>query len=145
MSPLLRYLLIAITAAALAFGITYALLQPAPDPAEVDELAWMQKEFRLTPDQSAAIAQLHDDYFPVCMDHCRNIVRARDALAAAGPAERPAAQAELARLETVCRDATLAHLQRVAAVMPPDQGTRFLALVTPKVSGHSHSAPLGLK
>lgn len=144
MSPLVRYLLLAFVAAALAFGVTYFALRPDNAPAP-DEMAWLQKEFRLTDAQLAAVSQLHDDYLPVCTDHCTRIVRARKALSAAAPADRPAAQAELARLEAVCRDATLAHLQRVAAAMPPDQGPRFLSLVGPKVSGQNHHAPLGLK
>lgn len=147
MSPFVRYVLLAIVAAALAFGVTYLALRPAATASleELDELAWLKKEFRLTDAQLETIARLHDDYFPVCMDHCKRIVRARETLAAASPAAQPDAQAELARLEAVCRDATLAHLQRVAAVMPPEQGARFLALVGPKVSGQSHHAPLGLK
>lgn len=144
MSPFLRYVLLAVVAAALAFCVTHFALR-SDAPAAPDEMAWLQKEFRLTPDQSAAIAQLHDDYFPICMDHCRQIMRARETLATAAPADLPAAQAELSRLEAVCRDATLAHLQRVAAAMPPDEAARFLSLVRPKVSGQSHHAPLGLK
>ncbi|MDF3057713.1 MAG: hypothetical protein K0R17_1928 [Rariglobus sp.] len=132
----------ALAAAAFAFGLTFALLRPAADN-EADEMAWMQKEFQLTPAQTTAIAQLHDDYFPVCMDHCKRIVQARKHLAVAD--DKPAAQAELTRLEAICHDATQAHLKRVAAVMSPEQGARFLALVGPKVSGQSHEAPLGLK
>jgi hypothetical protein len=68
---------------------------------------------------------------------------ARKALVSAS--DKTAAHAELARLEAVCQDATRAHLKRVAAVMSPDQGARFLSLVEPKVSGQTHSAPVGLK
>jgi hypothetical protein len=142
MSPLLRYTLFAIAAAALAFGVTCALLRPAPT-ADADEIAWMQKEFHLTPTQTSVIEQLHTDYHPVCMSHCKLIKQARDKLSVSSDIATD--QAELTRLEAVCRDATLAHLQRVAAVMSPDEGARFLALVTPKVSGQSHDAPLGLK
>lgn len=143
MSPVVRYTLLALAAAALAFGVTHFCLRPSS--ADTDEIAWMRTEFKLTDTQVAAIEKLHDDYFPVCMAHCAAITRARKQLDAAPPDEKPAAQAEFARLQAVCHDATLAHLQRVAAVMPPDQGARFLALVGPKVSGQSHDAPLGLK
>lgn len=144
MTPFPRYFLLAAVAAVLAFGVTYLALRPAA-ASEPDEMAWLQKEFRLTPSQAAAIEQLHTDYFPVCMDHCERIVQARKTLASASPTDLPGARAELARLEDVCRDATLAHLQRVAAVMSPGQGTRFLSLVGPKVSRQNHDAPLGLK
>lgn len=137
-------LLIVCTLAAglLAFGLTrWACAPRMAGPG--DEIAWMQSEFKLTPSQVAVIEKLHDDYHPVCMDHCKRILQARKNLASAP--DKTAAQAELLRLEAVCHDATLAHLQRVAAVMTPDQGARFLSLVQPKVSGQSHHAPLGLK
>lgn len=133
MSPAVRYTLIALAAAVLAFGVTHFALRPSPD---TDEIAWLRSEFNLTPDQVAAVEQLHADYHPVCMAHCAAITEAH---------EKSAPPAELARLEAVCRDATLAHLQRVAAVMTPAESARFLALVTPKVSGHPHDVPLGLK
>jgi hypothetical protein len=132
-SPAVRYALIALAAAALAFGVTWLALRPS---ADTDEIAWLRTEFNLTPVQVTAIQQLHDDYFPVCMAHCAAISKAR---------KQSAPPAEIARLEAVCHDATLAHLQRVAAVMPPAEAARFLALVTPKVSGQSHATPLGLQ
>jgi hypothetical protein len=141
-SPLVRYILLVVAASALAFGLTYALLRPAPD-TEADEMVWMQNEFHLTPSQASAIERLHADYQPICMEHCKLIKQVRDNLASS--ADKASAQAELSRLEAVCREATQAHLQRVAAVMSPEQGARFLALVAPKVSGQKHDAPLGLK
>lgn len=142
MSPLVRYLLLVIAAATLAFGLTCVLLRPAHN-AEIDEMVWMQKEFHLTSAQTVVIEQLHADYHPVCMEHCKLIRQAREKLATSS--DKTAAQAELTRLEAVCHDATLAHLQHVAAAMSPDEGARFLALVSPKVSGQKHDAPLGLK
>ena len=145
MSPILRYALLVVAAAALAFGLTTVCMRPA-HTADMDEMAWMQTEFHLTPAQTAAIEQLHADYEPICMDHCSLIAHARKDLAsAATPEAKAAAQAELTRLEAVCHDATLAHVQRVAAAMSPQEGARFLKLVGPKVSGQSHDAPLGLK
>lgn len=132
----------AVAAGFLAFGLTRHFC--ADMPVEItDEVSWMRDEFNLTPVQTAAIETLHDDYHPVCMEHCRLIARARKDLASA--ADKTAAHAELLRLEAVCQAATRAHLQRVAAAMPPDQGARFLTLVLPKLSHHEHNAPLGLK
>lgn len=143
MSPAVRHTLFALAAAALAFGVTLLCLRHTS--ADTDEIAWLRSEFSLNAAQVAAIEKLHDDYHSVCMAHCAAITKARRALDSASAATRPAVQAELARLEAVCHDATLAHLSRVAAVMPPDQAARFLALVVPKVSGQPHDAPLGLK
>lgn len=141
--PLLALALtVAVLAAGLlSFGLTRWLAAPAAAPD--DELAWMQSEFHLTPAQVAAIDRLHDDYAPVCMAHCAAINRARAQLATAP--DPAAARTELARLEAVCSDATQAHLQRVAAIMPPAQAARFLALTTPKVAAQSHAAPLDLR
>lgn len=144
MSPLVRYILLAIAAAALAFGVTYLVLRPATN-ADTDEMAWMQKEFHLTPAQTTAIEKLHEDYHPVCMEHCKRIMQARQKLASAPSTEKTIAQAELTRLEAVCHDATQAHVQRVAAAMSMEEGARFLKLVGPKVSGQHHDSPLGLK
>lgn len=134
----------ALAAGLLAFGLTRFLAPSAPREM-TDEIAWMRAEFNLTDAQAAAIAQLHEDYFPVCMEHCRLVAKARRSLATAPAAGKPAAEAELLRLETVCQDATRAHLQRVADAMPPDEGQRFLALVLPKLTRLDHQAPLGLK
>jgi hypothetical protein len=141
-NPVVRYTLVALAAASLAFGVTHFCLRQSTD---TDEMAWMRSEFHLNDTQVAAIEKLHDDYEPVCMTHCAAIMTARKQLDAASPSEKPAVEASLIRLQAVCHDATLAHLQRVAALMPPDQAARFLALVGPKVSGQSHDAPLGLK
>lgn len=142
-----RGVLLALTVLAaglLAFGITRYFGPSAP--AEMtDEIAWMRSEFHLTAEQAAAVEKLHDDYFPVCMEHCRLVARARKTLAAASADERPSAQAELARLQSVCETATREHLRRVAAAMPPAEGERFLALVLPKLTHLEHNAPLGLK
>ncbi len=132
----------ALAAGLIAFGVTRWSCR-ASDLTGEDEVAWLRKEFRLNAAQTAAIEKLHDDYHPVCMEHCRRIALAKARLAAA--TDPAPAKAELARLEAVCHDATLAHLRRVAAVMPPEQAERFLALVLPKVSGQTHDAPLGLK
>ncbi len=131
-----------------AYGITrWAASCPATH--KEDQLAWIQSEFHLSADQTAAIKILHDGYQPVCRDHCQQIHQARSGLAAlkagATLAETNAAQAELKRVETICREATRAHLERVAAVMAPAEGARFLALVLPKLSRSNHDGPFGLK
>jgi Spy/CpxP family protein refolding chaperone len=141
-----RLSLLALVVAALAFGLTRWL---APHPhADADEMAWMKTEFHLTPAQTAAIEKLHEDYSPVCMEHCRLIREARARLTALDAANQratpdyAAAQAEMTRLKAVCHDATQKHLKAVAAQMSPDEGRRFLDLTIPKLAGQSHDAPL---
>jgi hypothetical protein len=45
----------------------------------------------------------------------------------------------------VCREATRAHLLRVAAIMDPAQAERFIDLVLPKLSGQKHDESCELK
>jgi len=141
-----RLSLLALVVATLAFGLTRWL---APHShADDDEMAWMKTEFHLTLAQTAAIEKLHDDYNPVCMEHCRLIRETRTRLTtleAANQRTTPgyaAAQAEMTRLKGMCHDATQKHLEAVAAQMSPDEGRRFLDLTLPKLAGQSHDAPL---
>jgi len=144
-----RLSLLALVVATLAFGLT-RWLGPHPH-ADADEMAWMTTEFHLTPAQTAAIEKLHDDYNPVCMEHCRLIREARvrlTTLEAANQRTTPdyaTAQAEMTRLKAVCHDATQKHLEAVAAQMSPEEGRRFLALTLPKLAGQSHAAPMDMR
>ena len=141
MKRLLTLLAVVALVGAGSYG-TARLLWPAP-PADEDQVAWLTREFRLTPAQSAAVKQLHYDYIPVCSDHCAMIVAARENLAAR-PADA-ALQAEVMRLEKICQQATLAHVREVASHMPADEGRRFLSLVEPRILRHDHQAVFGLK
>lgn len=124
---------VVVAACALAFGVFFALND---DPAlraaarDNDAMAWLRAEFRLDEAQFAAIKKLHDDYGAVCGEHCAAIMAAR---------ERKAPAAEVARLEKVCVDAMTGHFRRVAALMPAEQGERYLATVLPRVAGYTHT------
>jgi hypothetical protein len=127
---------VAVAACAVAFGVFYTLSGDRAMHAaarEGDAMAWLRVEFKLDDAQFAAIKQLHDDYSVVCSRHCAAIVDAR---------ERRAPAVEIAALEKVCVDAMTAHFRQVAALMPPDEGQRYLLTVLPRVTGYSHaSAP----
>ncbi len=148
MKPSIRLTLLALTVGAIAFGLTRWLVCPH---ADADEIAWMKTEFHLTSAQTAAIEKLHDDYGPVCMEHCRLIREAGVRLTALetanqrNSADYVAAIAEMNRLKSVCHDATKKHLEAVAAQMSPDEGRRFLYLTLPKLVDQSHAAPLDLR
>jgi hypothetical protein len=133
MKNLLLTLLVALVACAAAFGVFYVLNdEPAMRRAarEGDAMAWLRAEFRLNDTQFAAIKQLHDDYGVVCGEHCAAIVGAR---------KRSAPAAEIAALEKTCVDAMTAHFRRVAALMPPGEGARYLDTVLPRVAGYEHT------
>lgn len=137
-----RYFILLAVAVAVAAG-SYGLTRNLLPAGEEDQLAWLTREFQLTPAQTAAVEKLQAGYQPVCAGHCQLIMAARTRLAAA-PGDA-AVQAEITRLEQVCSDATRRHLHAVAAQMAPEQSLRFLALVEPKLSRQTHQGPLGLK
>lgn len=130
---LLISLAVALSACATAFGVFYALNEnPALHRAaqDNDAMAWLRAEFKLDDAQFAAIRKLHEDYGIVCAEHCTRITNAR---------ERSAPPAELAALEQACVDAMTSHFRRVAAVMAPAEGQRYLATVLPRISGYQHA------
>ena len=124
---------VVMAACALAFGVFFALNDDAAlrrAARENDAMAWLRAEFRLDEAQFAAIKKLHDDYGVVCGEHGAAIMDAR---------EREAPAAEVARLEKICVDAMTGHFKRVAALMPAEQGERYLATVLPRVAGYAHT------
>jgi hypothetical protein len=96
---------------------------------EGDAMAWLRVEFQLSDAQFAAVKKLHEDYAIVCGKHCADIMEAR---------ERKAPAAEVAALEKICVDSMGVHFRQVAALMPPPQGERYLAIVLPRIAGYSH-------
>ena len=139
--PLL-FLLPALLIGALAFGLchyfaTRPMRQMAQQPD--DGIAWLAHEFQLSAGQSARVRELHDGYEPRCMEMCRKIAETNarlDRMIAAQREVTPemdAALRESATLQTECRREMLGHIYTVAAVMPPEQRERYLALMKPRV------------
>ncbi len=112
---------------------------------------WLRLEFHLSDAQMAAIETLQVDYSKECSVHCRNIMDAKARLASlkADPATTPqtltAAKLELDAREASCRDAIKAHLRKVAALMPAQQGERYLAMLMPKVDTFRHEGAPNLR
>ena len=132
------------------FGFFRANCDPAAHAAarEGDTLAWLRCEFRLTETQYAEIRRLHAAHRVVCVGHCDAVRVVRERLAAArragdAPASAAAERDERAAVE-VCRIATEAHVRQVAAVMGPEEGRRYLAMVLPRLAQLDHQGPPGL-
>jgi hypothetical protein len=126
-------LLAAVAVCAASFGAFYAVNR---EPAEVraaahagDALEWMRAEFHLTDEQFAAIKRLHMEYGATCNEHCREITVAE---------QRHASPAELQGLERTCVQSMTEHFHRVASLMAPDQGARYLAIVLPRIQDYDH-------
>lgn len=114
-----------------------------------DDLAWIRTEFGLNESQFSTVRKLHEDYSVVCAKHCADIAAAQrrvQSLTAtqASPAELEAARHDVATLEEVCNTSTRAHIHRVAAAMPPEQGARYLALIEPHLAQSPHDGSRGL-
>lgn len=132
-------LLLAVAAGVTAFGVFYVLSDDRAMHAAAkdgDAMAWLRAEFKLSAEQFAAIRRRHEDYSLVCAEHCAAIMAAR---------ERKAPTAEVAALEKTCVDAMTVHFRGVAALMPPTQGDRYLAMVLPRVAGYSHHGAPNLR
>ena len=135
--------LIAVIIGALACGLTrWAACnwcQPAPGrpvPDRLEDVSFLSRELRLNDAQAAEIAKLHVSWNAKLADCCqrRCAVRAR-----LGPAlcneTNGTVQARMI-VEEMCRAyeagelATLDHIQRVRALLNPEQKKRFDELIT---------------
>ncbi|MCF7687801.1 MAG: hypothetical protein K9M98_08585 [Cephaloticoccus sp.] len=133
MKNLLLTAVLIMAACGLSYGVFYTASR---DPkavrealADRDAMAWLRSDFKLTDAQFAAIKRLHEDYHVECSAHCAAILDAR---------EHHAPAPEIARLEEVCERSMTEHFKKVAALMSPEEGPRYLAVVLPKVADYDH-------
>ena len=145
--------LVILFAALVLGGATYFLCfrmatRPMRQMVSVDnELVWLATEFRLSPEQTKRVEELHSAYEPRCMAMCRKIADNNaqlDRLIAEGRTVTPEMERLLrdsAGIQIECRREMLAHIYAVAAVMPPEQGARYIGLLKMQVlqPGTSHS------
>jgi len=111
--------------------------------AKGDAMMWLRTDFQLSEAQFEAIQQLHDSYAGSCEEHCRKIQEASRARAALEAAHEDAvaiaeANRKVQELRLVCETAITGHVRQVAALMPLDDGQRYLALVLPKIADFDH-------
>ena len=105
---------------------------------QTDDLVWLRTGFGLDEAGLAKVRTLHEAYLPECGRMCARIAAAnRDlvALLAASTNVTPAVQDQLhavASLRAECQARMLRHFYEVSRSMPPDQGRRYLQLMTQK-------------
>lgn len=105
-----------------------------PDGTDA-ELAFLKREFALTPAQYDKVLALHHAYSPVCADHCTRYMTAHRRLAdrlksqTAWSPEASALIAEQARVQGECHASMLKYAYDVAACMSPEQGRRYLEMI----------------
>ena len=116
-----------------------------------DALEWLRTDFNLNDTQFAAVKRLHESYALVCEEHCRAIqeaARQRETVKARVPPDPvalAAAQRKVQELRDVCETAIASHVRQVAAQMSPEQGTRYLRLVLPKIKDFDHQGAADLR
>ena len=150
-----RGLIIALLALVLGAGTFFVCYRDRTRPMrqlasqQGGELAWLAREFRLSTEQTKRIGQLHSDYEPRCAEMCRKIAENSaklDRLMMTNHERTPEMEAllrESADIQVECRREMIAHIYAVAAVMPPEQATRYLALMKLQVlqPGAPHAFP----
>ncbi len=148
MKYLLGTLAVLVLVAAATGFVSYRLsCDPALHAAATKGAAmeWLRADFHLSDAQFAEIQQLHAAYAGTCEAHCRMIqeaTKARNELAAAGgdQAAMAATNSKLQEVRLVCETAITAHVRKVAALMSPEDGRRYLAMVLPKIADFDHTA-----
>lgn len=154
MKYLTRTLAVLVLLAATAGYVCYRLSGDASLHAAAtkgDPMAWLRADFHLTDAQYAAVQKLHQAYAGSCAEHCRMIqeaTKARNALQSASRSDPTAmldAEKKLQELRAHCETAITRHVREVAALMSPDEGQRYLALVLPKIADFDHRAAPDLK
>ncbi len=99
------------------------------------ELAWLEKEFKLSDAEFARISELHAAYLPQCAARCQRIEEQNQKLkqlfsqAANVTPEIQALLTERAKMRADCEAEMMKHFIEVSKAMPARQGRRYLEWV----------------
>lgn len=113
--------------------------------AEQNGLAWLKAEYKLSDEEFRRIEEAHDAYYPKCMEMCKRIAQANrrvTELLQTSTTLTPEIEAALKTTEATnaeCRAAMLRHIYQVAAMMPPDQGSRYIRETAPRLLSSGHA------
>ncbi len=130
-----------------AHEVAYHLL-PKPPTMQERGLAWLKEEYQVPEDRFRQIEELHRDYFAKCDRMCSEMLSAtRPAIPRVGkrfPRDESDTRALQMKVEENkqkqkalcerCLDTMVDHLETVAALMPPEQGSRFLREILPELT-----------
>lgn len=113
-------------------------LRPVPPSPRQIGLEWLREEYAIPQEAYEKIAALHQDYFVRCDEMCATMERAHRPLIQRSrtPLSKETKSAALKREKAVCENCLenmVQHLKTVAALMPSDQGERFLKDILPEV------------
>lgn len=133
---LIGFAFITLALAGAAMWITRESLRSHESPQEVG-LRWLKDEYHLDDATFERVSTLHRDYFMKCTKMCRQLDAAdRPLLWRARHRNRQPGSIDdqLSKEQALCGDCEKAatdHLNQVAALMPPEQGKRFLDDILP--------------
>jgi hypothetical protein len=137
---LIGFILLTLLVGFISRWVTHEWLRSQPTPHDLG-LRWLKEEFHLTEESYKEVASIHEDYFRRCEDMCKKLdaatrpllwrTRGRAAMEHPSKAEADR-QAERALCKD-CESEMVSHLQRVATLMPEEEGSRFLKLILPEV------------
>ncbi len=135
-------LIVAVLGSAFAYCLYfYCATQPvqAMLTKPAGEMEWLRGEFELNDAQFAKIKALHEAYMPRCALMCQRIAEANskvDSLVDRNQAVTPEIESALKNASLVqeeCREKMLAHIYAAGAVMNPESGGRYLAMMKPRL------------
>jgi uncharacterized membrane protein len=150
----MKALLVITVALVLAFGgyFTYYRCATAPTQAMLSgpdgEMEWLRNEYHLSDAQFWRIREMHREYAPKCDLMCQKIAKANERLEQLIKANKTftpevdAAMNDCVTVQAECRRALLAHVYAVSAEMSPEDGARYLQMMTARLvePGLSHES-----
>jgi len=118
---------------------TRPLTEGGPEAAG---LVWLQREFALSEPEMETLRAAHARFLPRCAEHCRALAEARQQLSAlsdrpgASTAELVEKSQSVSRIEQECFSMTLANIDEISALMPPEAGARYRSLMRNRLIEH---------
>ena len=141
----MKGLLVILLAVGLALGGYFFYYRCATAPTQLmlskpnGEMEWLREEYHLSDAQFTRIIELHRQYAPKCDLMCQKIARANEHLHAVIDAnktftsEAGAAMDDCVAVQAECRKALLAHIYAVSQEMAPEDGARYLKMMTTRI------------
>ncbi|MCG3150128.1 MAG: hypothetical protein PCFJNLEI_03606 [Verrucomicrobiae bacterium] len=132
-----QLLITAVLAAVVAAGISWGTTRWFARGQRIDlhDAGWLRREFQLTPEQTATIAKLTDEYRTAvntsCAKHCDARFNLSEELAKP-TVNLPAAEEAVGKMcaaANAVEQATLQHILKVREILTPEQRTRYAALI----------------
>lgn len=132
-------------------------LRPKPPSMQERGLAWLREEYHIPEESFRKIEALHRDYFEQCDLMCAEMVSSARPSGLRGTRayqkdfirerrqqkERDASREQQKALCERCMNTMVNHLESVAALMPPEEGRRFLREIMPELTHPRELEELG--